>query len=123
MRVVLRIVAVWLCVFVLVPFLFLSWHVAAIGRAREASAAVVCKAVAVVAVCCAFILVCVFAAHRLWGYRESGRRVGAAVFGVLLLASVFGALWSHSYLAVRGLAYTGIPLAILVSPSCRRACS
>ena len=120
MRVVLRIVALWLSLFILVPFLFLAWHFAGMRRSPTSTALELGKAIGLSAAVLAFILLGVFAIHRLWHFRESGRRAAAAVFGIVLLTLIAGQ--GIRSLSVTSALYAGLPLLILLSPPAKRAC-
>lgn len=112
----LRTISVAIGILVLLPFLFLAWHV--IDLARRPSP----RALLIVVPLVAFIGLSVFAMHRLWHLKQSGRWAALGVFGLVLAA------WVATYLSGMGLSLFALTItvgsiAILLSPQARRVCA
>jgi hypothetical protein len=121
-KVLLKVIAVWLALFVLVPLLFLAWHALDIGRSTTSWADIV-KIGAIVAALVAFIGLGTFAVQRLWHLQESGRWAAVACFVIILaFMLVLPVLTGTADVSVISMLYAGWPLFLLLSPPARRAC-
>lgn len=124
MKLLLRFIAVWLAVFVLVPFLFLAWHLAFIGRVGAVEWITVAKLGVLAALLVGFIGLGTFAIHRLWQLKESGRWAAVASFTIVLGFMLAGTLVRGAGPpSIGAVAYAAWPLAVLLLPSARRACT
>jgi hypothetical protein len=123
MKALLRLISVWLGVFVLIPMLFLAWHFVGIRPAAASTLRDTATAIAVASVMLAFIALGVLGMHRLWHLRESGRRITAALLAVWLALFVVIAVQAGSAGGViRLLIVNAAAIAILLSPAAKRTC-
>lgn len=116
MKILLRCVAAFLAL-ALVPFLFLA-VVVGIGAVTKGELGPIgLEGVLSAILFFGLPIIMIFAVHRLWNLRQSGRWAALACFVLLLVVEA-----KTSHPSVRGLALIAIPCLILLSPAARKAC-
>jgi hypothetical protein len=122
MKILLRLVTVWLGALLLPPVVFLAWHFVSVAPPTTMKSVVATSVLVLVLI--AYVVVGLFGIHRLWHLKESGRRTTLGILAVLLLLFLLGALQRRTIAGVAvPLLLTGTAVAILVSPSARRLCA
>lgn len=117
----LRIIAVSIGLFLLVPFVFLAWHFVDLARGRGAGIASA-RGLLVAAALIAFIGFATFCMHRLWHLKRVGLWSSVGLFGAILAVSLASAL-NGGPVSSCGLAMTTGALVVLLLPGARRVCT